>query len=79
MGVPCDLSINPNDVHDGHNEQDRISEQTHGREGVNSTDLLEKDNLKQLTDEEHQVEIAEDFDQDESVVDGVHTFLIIVF
>ena len=79
MGVPGNFIVNPNDVDQRYNEQQNIGEQTNSWKSVSPLNFLKKHELKQLTDEEHQVKVTKDFDQDESIVDYVHTFLVFVF
>ena len=79
MGVPGNFIVNPKDVDKRYNEQQNICEQTNSWKSVSPLNFLKEHKLKHLTQEEHQVEVTQDFNQDESIVDYVHTILVFVF
>ena len=79
MGIPCDFVVNPYDVNNRNNEQYEIREQTDSWECVSSSDFFEENQLKELTYKEHKVKVAKNLNQDESVVNDVHTILVFVF
>tara|TARA_B110000285_G_C15119051_1_gene615954 strand:+ start:2102 stop:2404 length:303 start_codon:yes stop_codon:yes gene_type:complete len=79
MSVISNFVVNPVDVDNRYHEQDDISEQTYRWERVSSLNFIEEHQLKQLTNKEHQIKVAQNLDQDESVVNKVHAVFVLMF
>ena len=62
MSVPGNFIVNPKDVDNRYNEQQNIREQTNSWKSVSPLNFLKEHELKQLTHEEHQVKVTQDFD-----------------
>ena len=78
MRVPSNFVVNPVNINNAYNEQDDVREKANRWKGVNSTNLIKKDNLKELTDQKHQVKVTENFNQDECIVDCMHATFVLM-
>ena len=68
IDVWLDLLDGPSNVENGTEQKSHICEKTDGGELVSSPNLLQENDLQELTDEKHAVEVTQDLNENECTI-----------